>query len=205
MINLRYLLNDNRFYIVLFVLLFYYLKNNNVEKFTDDEFKFKSKKLLDVINDFKTRFNNPYSFDLSENGFVMWKNVNIFEYILIQDQSYTSVESDYTCGNITLAIKLYIPDNKIEHILDVHNNLSYDRLKKQLVCRGDSLNNMLKIFITCVDIISDIKNKDKYMSDLKDLLFNKEEIEVNLFKLKLKLDKYNDETSNKLNKICYNI
>jgi len=205
MINLRYLLNDYRFYIVLIVLLFIYLKNTSIEKFTEDEFKFKSKKLLDVVNDLKKRFGEPYSSKLVEDGYLMWKKVSLFEYILIQDQSYTSVESDYTCGNITLSIKIFIPDNKMEHVLDVHNNLSYDRLKKQLVCRGDSLNNMLKIFITCVDVVNDIKNKDKYMKDLKDLLVNNEDIEVNLFKLKLKLDKYNEETSNKLNKICYNI
>ena len=171
------LLNDkiNLIMILIVLVVIYSLYDKKIEKFDNDidikEIKFKNsqsiKLLMELQDDLKKRNkNNIYSQKLDYNGYVMWKNIDFIEYILLTDEAYPSYEPKKVCNNLKVAVRLYINDLDINDILGLHIGLSYDRIKNMLSIRGDNLHYILLILLNVVKINNNIRNKEKLKDEM---------------------------------------
>lgn len=150
-----------------------------------DEAKFKMSRFLntwvstEATSYFDVLYENygpPYMAKNKKGGFCVWKGNripanNLHDKIILKDEKVNvGNNNEFLYSHV----KLYIPPNKLNELNKLKNSIGYDKNKRELFVRSDSLENNYQILKNVLSIVSGNTN-----NSLSDEEFIKQELNNN--------------------------
>lgn len=94
-------------------------------------------------NELIEELGEPYFIVNKPGGLVLWSKPDFFQEIILRDESIEHSHPTKHCDFIYITVKVYIPDDTIDVIETISDSIVYDRLKKELTARCNSLETIV--------------------------------------------------------------
>ena len=169
--------------IIIACIIWYFTSRRSISPFTPvappskqfstkdvDKFRYKTaqNKYMALVNELGPPtdiVNKPY-------GIAIWRDVYIFDYVMLMDESVRHNEPEAHCDSLHTGITVYIPPESLDAVYSLTNSTNYDRLKSQLNVRCNTLqSNVLTLYLS-LKVGEDPNNLSKYKAEFDYLMFN---------------------------------
>jgi hypothetical protein len=148
----------NRVIILLITLVVFYFIFSKKIMFegmdNDDILYFNNKLAGQTYADIAYEFGSASSKLDEPDGMAIWKNPSYFEEIILRDESIEHTKPSAHCDFLYVTISVFVPDNLIPKISQISQAIYYDRLKKTLTARCNSLPNTIALLFLSMKLIN---------------------------------------------------
>ena len=137
---------------------------------TVNNFKYKLPKEMYPI--LVSELGKPDSVLNVEGGHAIWTSKDYLLNITLKDEIIQHLKPDQHCDFLYVTIIVFIPDSTLIKVLELSDNLTYDRQKKQLTVRCNSLGWDIGTLYLAVKIATDVANAESYKSKFSETLLS---------------------------------
>lgn len=115
-------------------------------------------------------FGNPDVFVNKPNGIAIWFKKDIFENIMLLDESVEHQSPTPHCDFLYTTIMIHIPEEILCKVLELSDSIYYDKLKKHLTVRCNSMQSNVLMLYLAMRIINDRSNMETYKNMYPNLI-----------------------------------